>query len=235
MNKNKESLFGLPKNSIISYTLSNQIDEVVEALNNVSIKMNYETTFTRQNVIDFLLSEKMKSIHIHPKFYDTNYHFIPILENPNEQSVIYYNSIRDILLNEIYKAGRSINFLLQVYGHVEEKNRVASGTYIPDMEEGSDFPLYNRGNLCAAYVPVKGKIKIDSEGFIHLKKAKSDKMLKYKVLNFDETQYRFKCLTEKGETVFLTDYGGVQSAYADLSGVNKEIFKGWQNKTLLAI
>lgn len=233
--ENKESLFGLPKNSIIRYALSNQIDEVVEALNNVSIKMNYETIFIRENVIDFLLSEKMKGVHIHPKFYDTNHYFIPILDNPNEQNAEYYNNIREVLLNEIYKAGRSISFLLQVYGHIEEKNSISLGTFVPDMEEGSDFPVCNRRNLCAVYIPVKGNIKIDSEGFIHLKKVRAKKIQKYKFIEFDETEGNFKCLSPKNKIVYLTDYSNIENAYADLSALNKEIFKGWQNKTLTTI
>lgn len=126
----------------------------------------------------------------------------------------------------------NLYWLIDGWKRYKNRKEVKDETYSRDIEKDG-FPRTGRGNLCYSFVPVKGGLPKNKKGELNLINPRNKKNVTYKILEYKPEDGVYKCLDEKGKTVFLIDHEIVAEAWDCLHDVNKEIFSGWWNRTLI--
>lgn len=128
-----------------------------------------------------------------------------------------------------------LQWLKQAWEAYESRKRVKAGKGddLSDELEESGAPRTGRGNLCSIYTPVKGKWLKDQRGVIKMFNPRNKKTVELTIEKYVKSDDVYICTNDKGKKVYLTSFESVEEAWSCLYDINKEIFSGWWNKTLI--
>ena len=233
------------KRSIIKRNILHYIDKVTKYLNESGI---YDIKFTEKEVVRYMMTGTDYS-----NFY-LAYMFIP---HKDESSLwmnyIYKNREKNLdkkKLNglrakfeaenkEILKKYQELNHLLsglsESWTQYKDRQKIREGKLVNDYDiEKDGFPRCGRGNMCYLFIPVKGHWPKDKKGTFKLKNPRNGKTFNYKIEKYKEEDNIYMCLNEDGKKVFLAVHDEINSCWDALFTVNKEIYSGWWNKTMIS-
>ncbi len=128
-----------------------------------------------------------------------------------------------------------LQWLKQSWEAWESRLRVKAGKgdeFNEQLEENG-APRTGRGNLCSIFTPVKGKWLKDQKGVIKMLNPRNKKIIKLTIEKYIEDEDIYICVNEQGKKMYLTSFESVEEAWSCLYDINKEIFSGWWNKTLI--
>lgn len=236
------------KGFIVKPTIS-KIKNITKLLNECSDYFN--KTFTEVDVARYLLLSLKDNWELAFEFipYIDDNHIIPIMdyyvsngedikeflklnieerEKKNDEICEYYNIPQDKLktlkweIKSLEELGQSYRLRMDVKNNVIDKS---------DWGEGS-YPRLGRGSICRYYIPVKGLTDKES-GELFLVNPRSKKNETFKIKSQIENISAYVCCNSKGNEVYLIEHGEVVVAYDTLFPINKEIYAGWWNRTLI--
>jgi len=128
-----------------------------------------------------------------------------------------------------------LQWLKQSWEAWESRLRVkeGKGDELSDELESHGAPRTGRGNLCSVYTPVKGQWLKDQTGVIKMLNPRNKKSINLTIEKYVKSDDIYICVDEKGKKFYLTSFESVEEAWSCLFDINKEIFAGWWNKTLI--
>lgn len=239
------SIFKTFKRSIICTSILKEIDKLYNVIlerqdiyphivskSNIVRWLQYEDNYKLKNL--FMPSAERISNRLYMDFCNkeekenkdnVNYTLDGVYERFEEQ----YKDLSDRL--------REIDYwqciLKQDWGTYLNKENKKKGELDPSDLEDSNYPRLSRGNLCYYYIPIKGLGKDESGGITCLN-PRTKKKKRFTIINQLENDYpAYKCVDGMGKECFIADWEEVNEAWDCLFSINKEIYSGWWNKTLI--
>ncbi len=232
------------KRSPIKRQILHYLDKVLELLNTSGL---YDKVFTKEELVRYMMIKTEYSNFL------VAYKYIPRTDSSDIiydymtesdwklQGEIRKNRITE--LREIHKdkidtvnnLNYYIGLLRQSWQNYEDRQKVKQGKIIDSWDiEKDGYPRTGRGNLCHLFIPIKGYFPNNKTDNFNLYNPRTKKKIQYKIESYKKEDNVYKCINEKGKTVFLIPYEEVKEAYSCLFTNNKEIYAGWWNKTLIS-
>lgn len=237
----------LPKifntNSYIGKHILKCIDGLFEFINKCTLYDGQQ--FTKEDIVHWMLSgtkyhhfylarffiPQKSSMHLWSKWYMDNIDKYP---KDDKDDTMYkdYRLANNEILEEYEELEGYLNGLEKYWENFQE--RVAVKTRTRDFEiEADGFPRQGRGNMCYAYYPVKGDIaNLEIDGVYNFYNPRSKKDVELKILEKRPTDNEYKCLMN-GQEIFICEYEEVEESWSCLFTINKQIYSGWWNRTLI--
>lgn len=138
-------------------------------------------------------------------------------------------------IDEMDLLSRELDWCRDTYDTYTSRQKVKRGELVHSFDMEKDgWPSDSRGAVCYLFIPVKGEFPTGEQSVISLLNPRNKKVYDYKVLGYKkEGGGTYMCENEKGNKVFLIPHETVEHAYDALFSVNKEIYSGWWNKTMI--
>lgn len=232
-NVNKTYLQLLPvefstfKRSIIKRQILQSIASCTKFLNEA--RLHGEKVFTEKDVTFYMLY-CTKNTHLAncfiPRRSSMELFRQPGFENLSEEE-------QNIKLKPYYDYDHHLQWLKQSYEAYESQQRVKAGLSAHVWEKAEDVPRTSRGNLCSVYTAVDGVWQTNKTGQIVLKNPRTKKNVVLQIEQYVKEDNVYICHDEKNNKIYLASIEDVKEAWSCLFDVNKEIFSGWWNRTLI--
>jgi hypothetical protein len=137
-------------------------------------------------------------------------------------------------LDDYYELERTLHYLGQVWEHYEARLKVKEGVPVKsyDMEDDG-FPSASRGNMCYLFIPVKNLNNKELESEVTLFNPRNKRNENFTEVTFKEEDNIYSAINKTGKKVFFADHSEVAECWDCLFSINKAIYTGWWNKTLI--
>lgn len=220
------------KRSLIKRDILNAIDSAHEYLNECNLYNG--RVFDKKEVVRYMMTGTK-----YTKFY-LAYLFIPRKDffhdvrfrNPDFKT--FPKEEQDKIETPYTELSHRLQWLKQCWEAYEQRLNIRAGKMAHDYDkEESGVPRASRGNMCSVYTPVKGKWETDLSGTITLFNPRSKKKVKLTIEQYVKNDDTYVCSDPNGKKFYLTSHKSVADSWDCLFAVNKEIFSGWWNKTLI--
>jgi hypothetical protein len=234
------------KRGIIRRVVLSSINRAFKFINSCSL---YEgKVFDRKDVVRYMLAMNENKHHLawcfipHKSSFSVISDFTNSIKDQNltkeEEAKKFNEFFENSKLYDVYdELERNLRYPNQCWDAYESRQKIKNGKLIEEWDiEKDGYPSTSRGALCYLYIPVKGEYPKDATGTWILTNPRNGKDEQYKIINSktegNTTAYR--CLNSKGKEVFMYPHREIECAFIDLFDINKEIFSGWWNRTLIS-
>jgi len=217
------------KRSIIKTDIVEGIKRATQTLNESSLFDGRK--FTEVEVTRFMFAQEEGKHHV-------AWLFIP----PKSTTELYFRDKNFSKLPDVEKRKYSepyekiehdLQWLRQSWDAWISRQNIKAGKMAHDYSVEKDGrPRTGRGNLCSVYTPVKGWKK-NEKGTIKLFNPRNKKNVLLTIDKYVREDDVYICTDEQGKKFYLTSFESVEEAWSCLFSINKEIFSGWWNKTLI--
>jgi hypothetical protein len=210
------------KRSIIKKSILDDIDALFILLNNTKL---YNKTFTKSDIVNYINN-------IGNKNYEEAKNYIPDVDYNFFLKEMFDNANTSIG-KEKEEIDKHISYLIQSWDayldRIKVKNKVIDSYDI----ESTGFPDLSRGSVCSNFIPGQGldNLNCSINNTILLTNPRNKKTIHAEILRIQKNRYECKI---DNKIYYLIDREEIVDAYSALFSINKEIYSGWWNRTLIA-
>lgn len=239
----------LPKDfnptSYIGKQVMSQIDMFHNFINTCPLYKGQ--VFTKENVVHYMLSYfQPLSFYLAEKFIhkpnstDLLIQFIKLKKDSGtdvsdesfSENFEKFEATQNITRDTYNDLDKEFRYLEDIWSTWKQRTAIKNRTADFEIEEDG-FPRQGRGNMCYAYHPIQGDIRNLEIGKTYTcTNPRSKKEVELTILSKRGDQSEYKCLL-KGKEIFICEYGEVEECYSCLHPINKVIWSGWWNRTLI--
>lgn len=236
--KNKNYIDILPpefkdfKRSLIKRDILKAIDSAHECLNTCGLYNG--RIFDKKEVVRYMMSIT-KNFFLAHCFVPRKNFMNDVIFRDREKKFDKLPVLEQRKLEEPYEElSSNLQWLKQCWEAYESRLNVKAGKMAVSYDKEEDgLPCTSRGNMCSVFTAVKGKWEKDKSGSLTLYNPRNKKKVTLTIDKYVKNEDVYICTDLAGKKVYLSSHESVSDAWDALFAVNKEIFSGWWNKTLI--